>query len=207
MNLVIAAKLETALDKEGLPDISAWEKASPVTFCTDWRGEDADPMRETQVRLLWSNEHLYVRFLCRYHELYVYPDNNSRRDRLWLRDVAEAFVRTGTDELRHYKEFEISPNGDWLDLDIDHGEKSDLLCSLKSRVIVSPDTRIWTAELAIPISCVTASFSPDDIWRLNLFRIEGRDPHRFYSAWQPTHTAIPNFHVPELFGELRFSDR
>jgi alpha-galactosidase len=39
-------------------------------------------------------------------------------------------------------------------------------------------------------------------WRLNLFRVEGQGPHRVYSAWSPTGTASPDFHVPAAFGRL-----
>jgi hypothetical protein len=203
MDRVIAVKLE-ALGRDGLPAPSAWDKAPPVAFCWDWRGEHADSQRETQVRLLWSSDHLFVQFFCRYREIYVYEGGNTRRDQLWLRDVAEVFIRTGADETRHYKEFEISPNGDWLDLDISQGAKSHLFSDLKSRVAVDPDIHVWRAELAIPVNCLTTAFDSGEIWRLNLFRIEGKEPGRFYSAWQPTRTTRPNFHVPERFGELHF---
>jgi alpha-galactosidase len=205
MNRVLAVKLETPTGIEGLPSLSAWEKAPPVFFCSDWRGEHADPLRETQAQLLWSKERLFVRFLCRYREIYVYEGNQGRRDKLWLRDVAEVFIRPSAEELTHYREFEISPNGDWLDLNIAPGTRSFLFCDLKSRVAVTPDARIWTAELALPINGLTAAFNPGDVWRLNLFRVEGREPNRFYSAWQPTFTLHPNFHVPESFGELHFA--
>jgi hypothetical protein len=79
-----------------------------------------------------------------------------------------------------------------------------LFCDLRSRTTCGAQG-IWIAELAIPMSCFTKEFDPEQIWRLNLFRIEGREPNRFYSAWQPTNTPRPNFHVPELFGELQFS--
>ena len=207
MNRVIALELDTSPDKNGLPISSAWDKAAPVVYCSDWRGENPDARRETQVHMLWSHEFLFFRFLCRYREIYVYEGGNSRRDRLWLRDVAEVFIRPPERDLRRYLEFEISPNGDWLDLDIAPGEKTILYCDLKSRVLVDSDARTWSAELAIPIDCLTAAFSPNDVWSINLFRIEGSEPNRFYSAWQPTHTPEPNFHVPEAFGELHFNTR
>jgi alpha-galactosidase len=205
MNRIIAGKLELPLGEDGLPRASEWEKAQPVCFYSDWRGEHADPERATQVRLLWSGEYIFFSFCCRYRDIYVYEGGNSRRDKLWQRDVAEVFIRFPNDDLKRYKEFEISPNGDWLDLDIHPGGKSIIMCDLKSRVIVNSDAKIWNAELAIPIDCLAAAVNPGDIWRINLFRIEGRDPNRFYSAWRPTFTPQPNFHVPEHFGELHFS--
>jgi hypothetical protein len=120
--------------------------------------------------------------------------------------VAELFLHPETEELRRYREFEISPNGDWLDLDISPGNKSIIFCDLISRVVVDTRQRIWTAEMAIPTSCLAVPFDPGTIWRLNLFRIEGEEPYRFYSAWRPTYTLQPNFHVPEAFGILRFEN-
>jgi hypothetical protein len=205
MNRIVALKTEEPSTSAGLPGSLAWEKATRVSFCSDWRGEHADPQRETEARFLWSDEFLFVQFLCRYRTIYIYDDDNCRRDQLWLRDVAEIFIRPGSDDPGHYKEFEISPNGDWLDLDIDRGKKSILYCDLKSRVRIDADASVWSAELAIPFGCLTAAFHPDEVWRLNLFRIEGPDPDRFYSAWRSTYTPNPNFHVPEHFGELHFA--
>jgi alpha-galactosidase len=204
MNRIIASKLRTSLLKEGLPAPSEWAEASAICFCQDWCGRNEDSQRETQVRILWSFTSLFIQFQCRYKELYVYEDQNNRRDQLWLRDVAEVFIQTGVDKLGNYREFEISPNGDWLDLDIAPGIKTHLSWSIESRVIVNPKTKTWTAEMAIPMMKLAAEFHPHEIWRLNLFRIEGPEPHRFYSAWQPTLTEKANFHVPECFGELCF---
>jgi alpha-galactosidase len=203
MRKVIAAKLRTALDGQGLPKRSSWGKAPEVSFCSDWRAENRDPERETRVQLLWSPDDLFVRFQCRYREIFAYAGANSRRDRLWQWDVAEVFLQPESSEPRRYKEFEISPNGDWLDLDIAPGEKSILFCGLRSRVVVDPRAHIWIAELGIPFNSLTEDFDPHEPWRLNFFRIEGQEPNRFYSAWIPTCTPQPNFHVPERFGTLQ----
>jgi len=200
---IIAKKIIAPPDADGLPTSNAWNEAMPEAFCSDWRGENPDPLRETEVRLLWSPDHLYIRFSCRYREIFVYEGGNSRRDQLWTKDVAELFIQRSSDELMHYREFEISPNGDWLDLDIKAGQKYFLMCDLKSRAVRNADN--WIAELAIPMDSLTSDFNPDEIWRLNLFRIEGQEPKRFYSAWRPTYTTKPNFHVPERFGELLFA--
>lgn len=206
MNRIIASKLETPLAEGLLPTPAAWEKACAVRFCRDWKGGSEDPRRETEVRMLWSGTGLYIRFQCHYRELYVFDDRNSRRDQLWLRDVAEAFIQIPADGARNYREFEISPNGDWLDLDIAPGTKTHLCWKIASQVIVQPENHLWTADMAIPMELLAPHFNPQESWRINLFRIEGPEPDRFYSAWQPTYTPKANFHVPECFGELRFDN-
>ena len=202
---VIAMALLTPVGLDGFPSATFWETTPPARFCCDWQGRNQDAERQTEARLLWSREFLYVRFICRYREIYVYPGGNSRRDQLWLRDVAEVFLQPATENPRHYREFEISPNGDWLDLNISPGRTDPLHCDIKSRVSADSQAHIWIAEMALPMTCLTRDFDPVAHWRVNFFRVEGPEPNRFYSAWQPTHTAKPNFHVPDAFGELHFS--
>ena len=70
-----------------------------------------------------------------------------------------------------------------------------------------PAHSTWVAELALPMIGLAAHFDPAVTWRANFYRVEGSTEPRFYSAWQPTKTTVPNFHVPEAFGELAFAQR
>jgi len=186
---------------------SAWNAATPVSFCSDWQGRNSAPDRQTTVRVLWSPEMLYLRFECRYRELNLFPDSdpNGRRDQLWDRDVAEAFLQPDSAESRAYKEFEVSPNGMWIDLDIAPGVKANLNSGMMRSVFLDEKAHTWFAELAIPIQSLTAKFDQKAVWPVNFFRVEGKQEPRGYYAWQPTHTPQPNFHVPEAFGRMRFA--
>src|SRR5579883_3163612 len=67
-----------------------------IGFECDWRGQDADPRRRTEVRLAWTMETLFLRFDCRYRTPTVFPAAAGVAGRhmgLWERDVAEAFLR------------------------------------------------------------------------------------------------------------------
>jgi len=193
-------------DSQGFPASAAWKLAPAHRFDTDWQGKNPDALRETEVRLLWTPETLYLRFRARYRAITVFPDSeaNGRRDLLWDRDVAEAFLQPDSSDLRRYKEFEISPNGFWIDLDISAGERRDLHSGLKRRVQVDENKKLWVAELAIPMKSLVARFDSAARWRVNFYRVEGGAEPRFYSAWRPTRTPEPNFHVPEAFGRMIF---
>ena len=186
-----------------------WSLAKPITFSADWQGQNPDPARQSGVCVLWTPSALYLRFECRYRELFVFEDSdpNGRRDHLWDRDVAEAFLQPDPSRPRYYREFEVSPNGMWIDLDIFPGGLSDLKSGLQRSVWLDPESNTWTAELAIPMAALTANFDPAAVWRVNFYRVEGSAEPRFYSAWQPTNTPQPNFHVPEAFGNLRFVEK
>jgi alpha-galactosidase len=204
-----AVRIFEPIDADGFPSRLSWELSAPLRFNADWQGKNADPERETEVQLLWTPETLFVRFQARFRTITTFPDAepNGRRDHLWDRDVAEVFLQPDPSQLRHYKEFEVSPNGYWIDLNIGPGEKDDLKSGLRRRVTLDEAARTWTAELALPMNCLVGRFDSTAIWRVNFYRVEGAAKQRFYSAWQPTRTPAPNFHVPEAFGELVFAPR
>jgi alpha-galactosidase len=185
-----------------------WDTATPVTFCSDWQGKNRDRTRQTQVRLLWSPQTLYIRLECRYRELHLATGgdfNGRRRDDLWDGDAADVFLQPDPSRPLDYKEFGIAANGLWLDLDVSHGRTQDLRSGLKRSMWVDSKTPVWVAELAIPMKSLTPHFDPKKVWRANFARIEGAKDARVYLAWHPTHTPTPDFHVPRAFGKLRFA--
>src|SRR6266436_1120396 len=203
----VAVRMAELTDAEGFPRPSSWELAAPLRFDADWQGRSADPERETEVRLLWTQGALFLRFRAKYRVITVFSDAgpDGRRDQLWDRDVAEVFLQPDPSQLRRYKEFEVSPNGFWIDLDIGSGQKHDLKSGLRRRVILNEAAKTWVAEMALPMNCLVDHFDPAARWKVNFYRVEGATEPRFYSAWQPTRTPAPNFHVPEAFGELVFA--
>jgi alpha-galactosidase len=203
----IVASYADAVPLDAAHPAEVWKSASPIVFSSDWQGKNADPGRETSVRVLWSRQYLYLRFECRYRGLFVFEDSdpNGRRDHLWDRDVAEAFLQPDPSPERFYREFEVSPNGMWVDLDIFPGGRADLKSGVQRSVVVDQKSQTWSAELAIPMKSLTAKFDPSRIWHVNFYRVEGTKEPRTYLAWQPTHTPQPNFHVPKAFGQLRFA--
>ena len=204
---IVASYVAQEIKLDAAHPATEWQEASPVVFCSDWEGKKPDPGRETRVRVLWSPRTLYLRFECRYRDLYLFTDADpdGRRDHLWDRDVAEAFLQPDPSRERYYKEFEISPNGMWVDLDISPGRLADLKSGLRRSVVLDEKSRTWAAEVAIPMKSLTADFDPKAVWRANFYRVEGTEEPRAYLAWRPTNTPQPNFHVPSAFGRLRFA--
>ena len=203
---IVAKRVEQDFPLSAARPSAEWQLASPISFCADWQGLNADPALLTQVKALWSARTLFLRFECRYRELHVFEDAepDGRRDHLWDRDVVEAFLQPNAAQERHYKEFEVSPNGMWVDLDIFPGGRSDLKSGLQRSTVLDEPQRQWAAELAIPMAALSRNFDASAVWRANFYRVEGRREPRQYLAWRPTHTPEPNFHVPGAFGILRF---
>jgi alpha-galactosidase len=205
-NTIIATRIAGDLALDARHAAPEWTHAEPIRFSADWQGKNTDPGLETEVRVLWSPEMLYLRFACRYRELFVFEDSdpNGRRDHLWDRDVAEAFLQPPPAVGKNYKEFEVAPNGMWIDLDIFPTGLADLKSGMTRSVYIDKARKVWTAELAIPMKSLTQHFDPAQPWRANFYRVEGKVEPRKYMAWQATNTPEPQFHVPERFGVMRF---
>jgi alpha-galactosidase len=203
---IVASHVSREIRLDSAKPVTEWQTAQPIRFSADWQGRNPEPALETEVRVLWSPRILYLRFVCSYRQLCFFHDSdpNGRRDHLWDRDVAEIFLQPQPSRERYYKEFEIAPNGMWIDLDISPSGLADLKSGLSRSVHVDQEKHIWTAEMAIPVEAITKRFDPGSVWRANFYRIEGPKEPRRYMAWRPTHTPQPNFHVPKAFGTMRF---
>jgi alpha-galactosidase len=203
-----AVRMTAAPDAEGFPPDRGWDTAPPIWFSADWQGKHADKQRETKVRLLWNLDFLFLRFDAFYRSITVFGDSepSGRRDHLWDRDVCEVFLQPPGSAARAYKEIEVAPNGFWIDLEISPGQKRDMGSGLHRRVIIDEQNKQWHAVLAVPMKSLVEHFKMPAVWRVNFFRVEGASEPRFYSAWRPTNSPEPNFHVPEAFGALVFTE-
>ena len=78
------------------------------------------PGPPTEIRSRWTDKTLYLLYTCPYDELNLKPDPNPAAEtpRLWNWEVAEAFIGTDFDHIAHYKELQVSPQSEWVDLDI-----------------------------------------------------------------------------------------
>ncbi|HEY0954751.1 MAG TPA: alpha-galactosidase [Roseateles sp.] len=184
---------------DGFPLASQWADAPTTFFRHDWQGRALAGPQSTRVQLLRGPGQLYLRFICKYETLSTYERAASATDiwPLWERDVVEIFLqapdRAG---LKSYREVEVSPNGLLLDIAVEASGKKRIVGESRAKAQVDAKNKVWTAELAVPMR------GAEDGWRLNLFRVEGQGKDRVYSAWSPTKTAAPDFHVPAAFGRL-----
>ncbi len=206
-----AKRVATDFDSSVL-DHESWSIADPGSIARYWSGEPAPAGRRVEIRLLWSDESLYVRFDAACTDplnLNPEPILTAKKIGLWDFDVCEIFIAPNREKPRRYFEFEVSPTGEWIDLAIhqmpDRRETDwDFVSGMKAAALVADD-RV-SMSMAIPWTSLGSKPVGGDAWRGNLFRCVGKDPERGYLAWSPTLTQLPNFHVPERFGEIVFDD-
>ncbi len=203
---------ESAADSAPTADPASpqWKNAPAVFASNDALGS-AVPGHRTEIRSRWTKDSIYFLFICPYHELYLKPNpvTDAETDKLWNWDVAEVFIGWDFQNIFRYKEFEISPKGEWVDLDIDRknalpggGVPWNSGFQLKTRI--DEERKIWYGEMRIPFKSVSEE-RPEAgrKFRVNFYRMQGPPPDRKMIAWQPTHAR--NYHVPEAFGILELA--
>jgi predicted TIM-barrel fold metal-dependent hydrolase len=199
------------IDRDFHPDARlnepAWQIPVPVLLEYQLRDGVARPEISTAVRLLWSDRYLYLGYECPFTELTVFdpPDRKHERAGLWDRDVVEAFIGSDGSEARHYFEFEVSPNGERLDLELGGRTQGlDWNSGFESDAKVDRTAKIWRVAVRIPLKELSPAMPVrGSRWRLNLYRHDRA--HNTFLAWSPT--SMPTAHTPAKFGYLEFGER
>jgi hypothetical protein len=203
--MAVQAAKDVALKAD--PALSFWRAARPVTMEKDTQGQPVGKLKG-DVRIRWTKSNLYLLFACPYDLLYVKaePETKTETNKLWNWDVAEAFIGSDFQNIKLYKEFEVSPQGEWIDLDIDlnnphHEDGWTWNSGFEVAVSTDEDAHIWYAAMKIPYAAIdTKPAAIGNKLRMNLFRSQGPPNHHQEITWQPP--MAQTFHTPEQFGTL-----
>jgi hypothetical protein len=192
------------------PGSPFWRDARPVYLEVDIQG-NPQPEYRTEVRSRWTDKYVYFLFSCPYKQLYLKPnpDTAHETNELWNWNVAEVFLGSDFKDIKRYKEFEISPQGEWIDLDVDlkkpHHEEGWVWNSgFEHAARIDQQKHVWYAALKIPFEALDSK--PPAVgttFRMNLYRTEGPPEAAKEVLWQPTMSKT--FHVPEKFGLLKLT--
>lgn len=206
-----AASVGKEIELTADPAAPHWKRVRLVIAENDALGKPT-PNHRTEIRALWTKNNLYFLFMCPYERLHLKPgaSKDSETNKLWEWDVAEVFIGSDFQNVRQYKEFQVSPQSEWVDLHIDRdkpwpegGWKWNAE-NFKVLARVDEQKKIWYGEMRIPISSVDQRPPKEgNEMRINFYRLQGPPPERKGIAWQPTGTR--SYHVPEAFGRLILS--
>ena len=118
--------------------------------------------------------------------------------------MAEVFIGADFTDIRRYKEFEISPQGEWIDLDIDlskphHEDGWKWNSGFQVSARIDEAAHVWYGAMRIPYSAIdNRQAAQGNMLRINLFRSQGPASARHQIAWRSPMS--DSFHVPERFG-------
>ena len=199
------AAQDVALDTN--PQSAFWQGASSVNAELDIRGNPV-PTYRTRISSRWTKNNLYLLFECPYEELYLKPSPDAVKEtnELWNWDVAEIFIGNDFKNICHYKEFEVSPQREWIDLDVnldlpDHTVGWTWNSGFQVDARIDPQAKIWYAAMRIPFASIDQRRpAAGRKFRANLFRSQGPPDNRKEIVWKAPMSNT--FHVPEKFGQL-----
>ncbi len=113
------------------------------------------------MRSRWTRTSLYVLFICRYEEFYLKPQpvTNRKTFGLWNWDVAELFIGCDFQNIGYYKECEVSPQGEWVDLEVnldlpDHTVGWQWSSGSEVAGRIDRSECVWYGAMRIPFSAI-----------------------------------------------------
>ena len=142
------------------PAREEWADAPRVFARVDRAGQPI-PGPATEIRSRWTREHLYLLYICPYTELNLKPDPQPavETSRLWNWDVAEAFIGSDFEHIGRYKELQVSPQSEWVDLEIDRenpkeqqGARWNSGYQVKGRI--DEQAHVWYGMMRIPFAAI-----------------------------------------------------
>jgi hypothetical protein len=190
------------------PASSFWSQSPRISMDKNPHGSLV-PAYRTEVRTRWTANNLYFLFVCPYEQLNLKPspDTHEETNQLWNWDVAEVFLGSDFQDIRRYKEFEVSPQGEWIDLDIDlhkphHEQGWTWNSGFAVRARIDLAAHLWYGAMRIPWKAIDSRPpAAGKTLRINLFRSQGPASDHHEVTWQAPMS--DTFHTPERFGLIR----
>ncbi|MFV0388712.1 MAG: carbohydrate-binding family 9-like protein [Pyrinomonadaceae bacterium] len=205
-------KLKVMFIEDDLTPAALFNLPSEYKITVDkyWSGETSPRGRRFCAALFWSPSYFYASFNASISEPLVlseYPVRDSKTLGLWERDVFEIFIAPNPERFNHYFEFEVAPTGEFVDLRLETTSQNRIMdVEYESGMEVAAEiAESVSAAMKIPWKAFGKKPVRGEVWRGNILRAMGKGNNRGYLAWQPTETAVPNFHMPEKFGGIEFS--
>ena len=208
---------------DGILDDTDWAAAKSVgDFKFPWQDKTGD-RDQTEVKILWDDTFLYISYKC--EDKHIWATHYDTNSESYRDDCVEFFWNPNPEAGKTYNMFEFNCIGNLLSVNTGSGKR---ISERISRILVphiaqtiqgtvnnDEDTDTgWILEIAVRFSDYPELSKrqaplPGDMWRVGLNRCGGRagQTAEQFSMWSPPQTEKPNFHVPDDFGRIVFSDK
>ena len=194
------------------PTSSFWQSASRIYARVDEEGHDVAGLR-SEIRSRWTKDNIYFLFICPNEHLYVKPNPDVQNEtyELWNWNVAEVFIGTDFTDIKRYKEFEVSPQNEWIDLDINlHSEHHEdgwkWNSGFEHAARIDEGRHAWYVAMKIPFASLDVQAPAEGMkFRVNFYRTDGGGRDSKEIMWQAVRSKT--FHAPERFGLLKLAGK
>ena len=209
----------TPISVDGRLDEPVWVTAPDVgAFVFPWY--ESGNKEQTVAKALWDDENLYVAFIC--EDAHIWAKHTKRDTSVWKDDTVEGFTAPNPERPQAYFNIEMNVLGIFLDQFHPDGpgvaveeEWNGEGIQIKTSIVGtlnddSGEDQYWILEAAIPFQnfadvAIHTPPQPGDVWHLGLNRLGGKTNQQ-YSQWSASRTEKPQFHSPDDFGRVSFSD-
>jgi hypothetical protein len=212
-------KLEQSIKIDGDWNKKQWQNINAVDI-TNYMGRIPGFQPTVKARMMYDDENLYVIFHVR--DRYVRCITNSINGPVWKDSCVEFFfspdsnlperyfnleINCGGTPLMHYN---IVPNKNKSELEVEDIKMVEIAHSLPQ--LIDPEITesvTWTVEYRIPLILLKKYSNishpkPGIEWRANFYKIAENCSNPHYMTWSVVNNPIPNFHLPQFFGLLKF---
>ena len=209
----------TPITIDGKLDEPGWFAAPSVgDFQFAWY--KSGKREQTVAKFLWDDKNLYVSFICQ--DAHIAGTRTDHDSDVWEDDCVEVFTAPNPDLPMAYFNIEMNVRGTHLDgyhpsknstpFETNwNAEGIQIKTSVVGTLNNDRDTdSLWILEAAIPFAAFAHVAKhtpphPNDVWHLNLNRLGGVTNVQ-YSQWSPGTSVKPQYHRPQDFGRVIFSD-
>ncbi|OFY08551.1 MAG: hypothetical protein A2W93_01380 [Bacteroidetes bacterium GWF2_43_63] len=174
---------------DGMPAEQAWSKAEWTDLFIDIEGDlKSKPAQNTQVKMLWDNDYLYILAELEEENIWAYLDKHD--EVVYFDNDFEIFIDPDNDA-KNYFEYEVNAKGTVFDLFLPHPYRHSSYAlhnwdfkGIKQAIKIdgtlndgSDKDLKWTIELAIPFTDLSFGLDSgkpnvDKPWRINFSRVE-----------------------------------
>jgi len=175
---------------------------------------------EIQISMAYDNGNIFLIFNI--EDRFVRCLTSEINGQVWKDSCVEFFFSPDTDFPERYFNLEINcggtplmhyniiPRKDTVTLDPSDISRIEIAHTLPK--IVDPEIEVpisWTIEYRIPLLMLKkyskiSEPAPGIVWKANFFKIAENNSNPHYLTWAPVNNPVPDFHLPQYFGEVRF---
>jgi hypothetical protein len=189
--------------------------ATTATLQFPWE-QQTGAKQKTTVRLLWSDDMLFVAFEC--EDADIVAHHEQRDDPTYKDDAVEIFIQPNP-KTSIYIGLEMNARAvlyDYVNVYQQALMKAfdlkgvQLAANLDGTLNLTSDRdKGWALEVAIPLKNFSELMGgrpveTGTVWTANLNRWDGTEPNRRLSVWSDSATVRPSPHNPKRFGQLVF---
>jgi len=219
MNKYIVKKFDTELEIDSNWDKKEWENIHPIIL-KNTMGDTPKFLPKTEVKLMYNNKYIYAIF--KVEDKFIRSVNEEINSPVSNDSCVEFFFTPAMDTSLGYFNLEVNAGGTPLfrfqkrrnvgkvEVDLEDIKSIKIAHSLPKVVepeILEPTT--WTIEYQIPITMLEKYFnikvpSSGVKWRANFYKCGDETSNPHYLTWNKVENEIPDFHLPEYFGQIEF---